>query len=484
MNHALIFNVHEMGNRRPAGAHRIASYLREHEWDVEVIDWPVYWKLEELQELCNSRITSNTVFCGFGCFWGFWNEKFEILAAWIKTKWPNVKHIYGSNTNPRFSSKSIDYYVVGYGEKAIIEVVKSLVGNTNVKLAFDPLFFGSKKVISANQSYPAFPMRSLKIIYEDRDHIIPSEWLTTELARGCKFSCKFCNYPILGVKSDHSRDAEDFEIQMRDTYDRFGVTNYYISDETINESTDRLNKYADVVEKLNFTPLYYGFIRADLMVADPGQLEAMTRMRMLGHYYGVETMHHPTGKIIGKGMNPDKLMPGILNAKNILSKVGPYRGTISLICGLPQETHSTWQKGVQWLKDNWAGEGVNLFALDITTDPLDAKLSYISQNYKQLGYRESTKPLEDFKDPDMKAEYGQSLLNWENDDMTLSQSIKLVEEGYSLLGPQMGVNTWSFSDFSLTRSPEEIVKISTMTPVPSDAMSKLHRDYIEKKLNG
>jgi hypothetical protein len=482
MNHALIFNVHEMGNRRPVGVHRIASFLRENSWDVEVIDWAAYWDLDQLKELCRSRITSDTVFCGFGCFWGLWNDKFETLGAWIKQTWPHIKHVYGSNTHPRLSSKIIDYYVLGYGEKAILEIVKSLTGNTDTKLAFDPVFFGSKKLISANDSYPAFPMRSLKVIYEDRDYVLPHEWLTTELARGCKFSCKFCNYPILGVKADHSRDAEDFEIQMRDAYDRFGVTNYYISDETINESTERLNKYADVVERLNFTPLYYGFIRADLMVSDPEQIEAMARMRMLGHYYGVETMNHPTGKIIGKGMNPDKLMPGILNAKNTLSAVGPYRGTISLICGLPHETVDTWSRGVQWCKDNWAGEGINLFALDITTDPMDSKLSYISQNYEKLGYRKSTVPLQDFNNPDMKAEYGQVLLNWENDHMNLSSAIRLVEEGYDLLGSQMGVNTWSISDYSLTRGPEETIKIAATTQVPTEAIDNLHRTYIEKKL--
>jgi radical SAM superfamily enzyme YgiQ (UPF0313 family) len=309
-----------MGNRRPVGPYRIASYLREQGWDVEVIEWATYWDLDQLKDLANSRIRSNTLFCGFGCFFGHWDTKFEDYTAWIKQKWPQVKTVYGSHTLPSFDSKTMDYYVVGYGEKAMLELAKSFAGNTSSRIVFDPKFFGNKKLISANDSYPAFPLHSLKVIYEDRDFLNPDEWLTTEFARGCKFACKFCNFPILGVKGDYNRSAEDFDISMRDAYDRFGITNYYISDETINDSTEKLEKFAQVVDKLNFEPLLYGFIRADLMVHHRDSWDAMARLRLLGHYYGVESMNKKSGESIGKGMHPDKLLPGLME---VCSKLAP-----------------------------------------------------------------------------------------------------------------------------------------------------------------
>jgi radical SAM superfamily enzyme YgiQ (UPF0313 family) len=483
MNHALLFNVHLMGNRRPVGPYRIASYLREQGWDVEVIEWAAYWSLDQLKDLANSRIRSNTLFCGFGCFFGHWDTKFEDYTSWVKKKWPHVKTVYGSHTFPMFDSNATDYYVIGYGEKAMLELAKSFAGNTSSRILFDPKFFGNKKLISANDSYPAFPLHSLKVIYEERDFLSPDEWLTTELARGCKFACKFCNFPILGVKGDYSRSAKDFDISIRDAYDRFGITNYYISDETINDSTAKLEKFAQVVDKLNFEPLFYGFIRADLMVHHRDSWDVMARLRLLGHYYGIESMNKKSGESIGKGMNPEKLLPGLIEAKEWFRKQGVYRGTVSLICGLPHETEETWWNGIQWCLDNWQGECTNMFALEIPTEEKDAKLSFFSKNYKTLGYRESTVPRNLANENlDLQANYSRQLLNWENDHMNMTRAVQLVEEAYNkLISTDTTVNTWSFSDYSIVaKDAREISTYHARKKTPD--YQPLHASYIAKKL--
>ena len=105
------------------------------------------------------------------------------------------------------------------------------------------------------------------IKYEDRDFIKSTEWLTIEFARGCIFKCPYCTFPILGVKFDPSRDSEDAYTQLQDAYDRYGVTNYFVSDETFNDKPEKIAKFADMAERLSFNPWYSGFIRADLMVS-------------------------------------------------------------------------------------------------------------------------------------------------------------------------------------------------------------------------
>ena len=55
MNHALIFSVNDHHLTRNLGAHKIASWLRDVGWNVEVIDYAGHWPKQHLEELCRSR---------------------------------------------------------------------------------------------------------------------------------------------------------------------------------------------------------------------------------------------------------------------------------------------------------------------------------------------------------------------------------------------------------------------------------------------
>jgi radical SAM superfamily enzyme YgiQ (UPF0313 family) len=490
MNHAVIFNIHTFGPRRPAGAYRIASFLREHDWDIEVIEYANRFSIEELQEVARSRITSSTVFFGFSPFLQAWEDKFKKFTAWLKKTYPTVKLIIGSQARPRIEDSNIDYFITGYGEKATLALLQSITGNTSVPVAFDPKYFGSKKVITANESYPSYPMKSLMIKYEDRDYIQPWEWLTIELTRGCKFKCSFCNFPVLGVKGDYSRDAEDFEIQLKDAYDRFGTKNYYITDETFNDYTEKVTKYADVVDRLPWKPYFTAFIRADLLVSRRNEWDELIRMGVFGHFYGVETMNHASGKAIGKGMSPDKLMPGLVNVKEYFLKHGAYRGEISLIAGLPYETPETLQKTFKWIEDNWQGQAANMWPLEIPINPTTDALSFMSANYKDFGYRESSKLYPIFKDPNdheivnnETIQHGFSNLNWENDYMDFTEASNITTSWYEKVARKELDLRWSpfaIGDF-WDKSMDEFMLMHQYDFDFHD--DHIIKSYINKKLN-
>jgi len=433
--HSVIFNVHELANQRPGGAYRIASYLREHDWDVEVIEWATLWTLEELQELARSRITQHTVFFGFSTFFAFWSQPMEDYAAWVKKTFPHVKIIIGGQSKPRMESKAVDYYITGFGEKAALALLKSLTGNSEdgPPVTYDLKFFGKKKVITANTYYPSFPMNKLMIKYEDRDFLWPDEWLTMEFARGCIFKCLYCNFPILGVKEDHTRTAEDFREQMMDAYDRFGITNYYVSDETFNDYTAKIVKFADAAETLPFKPFFSGFMRADLLVSRPQDLEHILRLGFLGQFYGIESMNWPSAKAIGKGMNPDKLLPGILDVRKYFKTHGDgiYRANMALMIGLPHETEDTLLKTKRWLIDNWQGETFEAWPLEIPLDYEQDVLSSLSKDWKKWGYRETDLHLRNIPASEGKyaeVKHGISNLNWENDHMTYARAREISVE--------------------------------------------------------
>jgi radical SAM superfamily enzyme YgiQ (UPF0313 family) len=478
MQKAILFSItQDFYQIRPSGTHRVATFLRQNNWDTEVVDWADCWKLDALKKLFELRYDSNLKWIGFGSMFNIWNQTIYDFCDWVKKKYPHIIIISGSSTYSSFKKTTIDYHIKGFGEYALIELLKYLFSNGP-----RPRFEIGKntKVIDANSQYPAFPMKSLMVEYEKRDFIQSFEWLSVELSRGCKFQCDFCNSPILGVKGDYSRDAEDFEYQMKSMYEKFGIKKYYITDETFNDRTEKITKFANVVEQLNFKPLFSGFLRADLLISRPLDREELLRMNFIGHYYGVESFNHKSAKSIGKGMNTERLKDGILEIKNYFKSKGSFRGTISLIVGLPHETLETLKQNEKWLIDNWNDQNIRTVPLHIYKNEFD-KPSKMSLDYKSYGYQEMTKEeiLKYVKTEEEYKNLNSEHLIWKNDNMNFFQAHnykdefqeKTIKNNFNLIG------NW---DMHL----EGQVKFINYTTISDSSTFELKfLNYVNNKLN-
>ena len=466
----LLFNVasgtNYVGNGRSVGVYRIAHYLRENNWDAEVIDFASAWSLDELKLLATSRIDKQTKFISFSHMFSVWSDTLEQFAFWLKETYPCIPLLSGSGISPQFKSNALDYYVQGFGEKALVELLKYLFSN-GTRPRFNLAKANNKPLLSANDQYPSFPMPSLNVIYQDRDFIQPYEWLGIEFARGCKFACAFCNFPVLGVKGDYSRDAEDFRIQVQDAYDRFGITNYLVSDETFNDRTEKITKFADVVEKLNFTPWFTGFVRPDLIISRPNDREELLRMGFLGHHYGVESFNHEAVKSVGKGMHPDKIKQGLIDVKEYFETHGTnrYRTLLTFILGLPGETEDDLSQTTNWLLNNWQGQAWTPFVLEIPIGELN-RLSKMSLDYSKYGYKE-------YKGHYTELEYTQArvsneILIWENKDLNYFKA-------YEIFFKMISVRNDTNNNFTL--APWDLAMIGLAGDV-SERL-KLHNSYIK-----
>ena len=470
MYKGLIFNQCGKGPTvRSPGAHRIAHWLRCHDWDIEVLDFLPFWSVQELIEYCKSRIDAETKFIAFSYMFftpQFNNFPVELLV-WIKQNHPDIKIIVGSQEKYVHGYEYVDYIIAGYGEYAILELLKYLFSNgSRPKFVMEEPFF---KYIDANKFYPAYPMKSLTVSYEQRDYLSSEEWLGIEFSRGCMFKCDFCNYPILGVKGDYTRDASDFQQQVTDTYDRFGVKNYVVADETFNDRTDKITKFADIVEKLDFDPFFQGFLRADLLVSRPRDKEELLRMNFLAHFYGIETFNHRSGKSIKKAMHPDKLKDGLIDIRKYFSShgTGRYRGFISLIFGLPHETVESLDSTKRWLIENWQQQSFGGGPLEIRLSSNNSSL--ISDKYEEYGYR---KIADDDRFPG---------LLWENDHMNVFQAQAIAQEFQNLYADP----NYDFRVYAHWLPDTENINLSKNQITPDDRIRILSRikAYIHKKLN-
>lgn len=370
--------------RRHAGSHRIASFLRQNGIDVEVFDFAPSWTFEEFKELIKSRVTSNTKFVGLGALFNLNTETLYRCFAWLKLTYPDIITITGSTQFHTVHLIPTDYLVVGYGELAILEILK---GTAKYREEVVDKAGNKRKTVHALHDYPAYPMRNLSIDFEKRDFLQPYEAITMETSRGCRFKCSFCTYSILGVKDDHTRSAEDFRDNLLRNYDNYGIYRYSIADETFNDYSEKIIKYADEVERLPFKPNFGGFIRADLLYTRPQDIEHLARMQFNGQFYGVESFHRPSAAAVGKGMEPSKIQQAILDTKAYFMKHNEYyRGTISLIAGLPHETEETLNETKKWIYENWKTNHVEYTPLFITSDHNNITQSALSTTYQKQGY--------------------------------------------------------------------------------------------------
>jgi radical SAM superfamily enzyme YgiQ (UPF0313 family) len=385
MNHALFFSLTGKRWERILWTHRVATFLRMNDWDAEVVDFTAFWQLEELQEFVRSRTTNKTVMFCFGtAFLNPWSPYLNEFTKWLKEEYPKVPIVVGGNNALTTPANHVDYWVDSYGENAVLALCRHLTGTLGAPLMRDPTYFGVKNVIRGLHHYPSTPLDSYLVDYEERDFMMPWECPQIETARGCMFNCSYCNFPLLGQSKDVSVSKEEFKRQLQLGYEKWGIVNWRVMDETFNDRPEKLEKYAEAVDELGYNTWICGFARGDLVVKHREHWDTYIRLGFLGHSMGIETFNHDAGKLVRKGMDPEKLQQGLLEFQAYTDIHAPkrYRANIQMICGIPGETTESWHNSLEWLNTNWRRQSASAHILEVPD--YDESLTNQSRFTKEL----------------------------------------------------------------------------------------------------
>lgn len=369
---------------RRNGTNKIATILRKMGWDVDVVDYITLWSDVQLLDFLSNTIRQDTKLVGVSHTFLGSNISRHLISE-TKKFVPDIVSIVGGQL-PYDEDIGADYYIFGYAETAIEAVINYHFNNVS-EIKAKPFFSGM--YIDTYHSYPAWPSKSYRTEYLDHDFITSNDVLTIELSRGCRFSCKFCSFPLIGMKDDTSVDEESIYEELNTNYQKYGVTNYIIADDTFNDRTIKIQKLVNVVKKLDFTPNFCAFIRIDLLYKMKEQLELLGEARVISHYYGVETFNHDAGKVIGKGLHPDKVKETLTTVREYYNKnLGMYLGTIGMIVGLPFENLESVDQSKKWLIDNWDRHGLSIKWWPLTIDiGYNNHLSAFGLDLSKYGYR-------------------------------------------------------------------------------------------------
>jgi len=326
--------------------------------------------------------------------------------------------------------------------------------------------------------------------------------LSLELSRGCKFKCKFCSFPVLGVRGDFSRCIDSLREELVENYERWGIETYSVNDETINDSPDKLAKYAKLIKTLPFKLKLGGFMRADLMVAHPETWQDIWDMGLHTHYYGLETFNRQAGSYVGKGMKPEVLKEGMIKMQQWFKDRGPYRCQTSMIIGLPGETRETFFEGLNWVKENLDIGAYSISPLYIAggtiANMLSVQNSVFEKTWREEGVITETTNEEmgvDFSELDEETAHfalpleSNAYLKWQHDTMNIWEAFKIFEEVVhdDELKQDIGPGVFYYHRY-LTTNKYTIDDIYNKNIKPYcnddlDRQQEFINSYIEKKLS-
>lgn len=348
---------------RPIGAYQLAHWLRKNGYDVQVIDFTHSLTQNELFDITDLFITDKTLCIGISStFWASFEdgrfrsvsqipENLKNAMSMIKSRHPKIKFVLGGSQVDHLEKNTIelfDFVVSGTGEDTLLEFLEGLRKNRKSVFSLETKFGVPYKTGSLNNR---FNIHENDHIFIDQDCIIEGETLPIEISRGCIFKCSYCQYPFIGKKKlDYIRNIDLIKSELEHNYKKFKVKNYFLMDDTFNDTPTKMNLWFDCLKSLNFNIEYTGYMRADLLSRNEDQIEKFKESGLASVFFGIETFHPNASKIIGKGWSGKEGKQFLSRLKSIwLNDVTIH---LSFIVGFEEETMQDYIETQNWCIEN------------------------------------------------------------------------------------------------------------------------------------
>ena len=424
---------------KPIGAYKCAYQLRQAGYSCLVVDHIHTFTMDEFNEILDLSMDESTVGVGFSStFFNTVKPKDETGAtiydpmmdvddhffpqghdfeqqaiSYIKQKNNNCKIILGGvRAHANLKNKLVDYCVVGYAETSMLNLANHLVVKEELRNSFKNIW---GRTIISNKLAPDFDFKNSTFSWDDTD-VINAQVLPLEISRGCIFKCKFCSYPLTGKKDlEYVRQIEILRNEMKENYDRYGVTQYYILDDTFNDNELKLDALLEAIEQLPFQPIFWAYTRLDLLTTRKN-VDKLYKIGLRGMYFGIESMNPKTARLIGKGYDRPKQIEMIRYIRERYGDSVMMHG--SFIIGLPHESLEMVADTHKRLMSQEIPLHTYRFAgLWLDRDTKVNWLSEFSKNYQDYGYV--------VEGPEHDDALG---MKWTNEYMERSTAVKLAEE--------------------------------------------------------
>lgn len=383
---------------RPIGAYQLAHWMRRHGYTCQVIDFTQHMTADEIVEFTEKFITPQTLCLGLSStFWSVFNREVKrwrmtdhpppaILQALlvIRQRYPDIRVVLGgsqADVQQDDTYRLFDAIITGNGEDSFLEICEEW--RKGRKRIFAASTRAGVPYITGSMG-KLFDTTANDHVFAHNDCIVPGETLPIEISRGCIFSCKFCQYPHIGKKkNDYVRDMDLVRQEIEYNKQQFGCSNYFILDDTFNDSHEKMQNWGQMLGSLAFPVHYTSYIRADLLSRNPEQIDIFKRSGLVSAYFGIESFNPDAARLVGKGWSGKEaktFLPELMRAWQ-----NDVTFHASMIVGIPPETQRDYRMHQDWCIEN----GIHSWVwqiLGINTRPRTFE-SEFDRNYEKYGFQ-------------------------------------------------------------------------------------------------
>jgi radical SAM superfamily enzyme YgiQ (UPF0313 family) len=377
---------------RPLGPYRLRTAVENAGYTLKAVDYAWAFDDEKLLNLLANLISDRTKVLGISASWFSPDDnKWAIQKFFDKFKklYPNVLIVTGgtkTNTYPLLSTNS-DWFITGFSDIAFVKLLDHIVGKGTIKYWKE----SNLKVVNGDEHYVVTNMDELETVFKPEDNFLSYQPMPIEISRGCIFKCAFCTHPFLGKKKDeYIRSPESIARELTRNFELFGTYRYTISDDTFNDSYEKLDilqRAIDIAKLPKFEFVCY--IRPEILVTKTDMIPKLISLGLKGAHLGIESMNSQSRKVIGKGMEINRILEVVERLRE-----NDIRVHGSFIVGLPYDDFKNILKCREFLvenKDSYFHSWI-FSPLGLMNGDLDSAYSLFEKNPKLYGYTTKVVP--------------------------------------------------------------------------------------------
>lgn len=282
--------------------------------------------------------------------------------------------------------KSIDYIVLGEGEKTTVDLIHRIEENKEIESCAGIVYKDDDKLKRTGKRGAIKSLDELPFPdYSDLDFDNYNDNKVAILgSRGCPNRCNFCQ-DTQTWDMYRSRSAEDIYQEMKLRY-RQGFRNFRFYDLHFNASIKQLKKWIDLVEEDKFFDdigIWGQFCCHKNL--DQEVFERLERIGLESIVFGVESGSNKILDSINKQVTTETIEKNLRDVNSTGIKTG-----INILIGFPGETDQTINQTIKFLKENEDNidEITSLNSLNLLRG------SYIYQNPEDFGLEKKDKQYE------------------------------------------------------------------------------------------